>query len=144
MAKSTLFNGGEAAVEFKKYMQQTLRYPKLAQQTKSVGRVVAIFSIDENGLPGNIDLPTPADDILAAEVTRAIANSRGWELVRHTNVSQDITQIGCAYCVAVDFSMQGENGIVTAPIRRDLSDERLQEITGGNYIGPVNVMVYNK
>ena len=144
VAKSTLFNGGEAAVEFKKYMQKTLRYPKLAQQTKNVGRVVAYFSIDENGLPGNIELLTPADDILAAEVTRAIANSRGWELVRYTDVPQDITQIGNAYCIAVDFSMQGENGIVTAPIRRDLSDERLQEVTGGNYIGSVNVMVYNK
>jgi hypothetical protein len=40
--------------------------------------------------------------------------------------------------------MQDENGIVTAPIRRDLSDERLQEITGGNFIGSVNVMVYDK
>ena len=144
VAKSTLFNGGEAAVEFKKYMQQTLRYPKLAQQTKSVGRVVAIFSIDENGLPGNIDLPTPADDILAAEVTRAIANSRGWELVRHTNVSQDITQIGCAYCVAVDFSMQGENGIVTAPVSVNTTDKKLQEMFDKYYIGAVNVMVYNK
>ena len=144
VAKSTLFNGGDAAEEFKKYMQQTLRYPKLAQQTNSVGRIVAYFSIDENGLPGNINIVTPADDILAAEVTRVIANSREWELVRHTNVPQGTTQLGGSYCVAVDFSMQDENGIVTAPIRRDLSDERLQEITGGNYIGSVNVMVYNK
>ena len=143
MAKTT-FNGGDAAEEFKKYMQQTLRYPKLAQKSKSVGRVAAYFTIDENALPGDINIITPVDDILAAEVTRVIANSRGWELVRNTNVSQDFTQTGGLYCIAVDFSMQDENGIVTAPIRRDLSDERLQEITGGNYIGPVNVMVYNK
>ncbi len=144
VAKSTLFNGGEAAVEFKKYMQKTLRYPKLAQQTKNVGRVVAYFSIDENGLPGNIELLTPADDILAAEVTRAIANSRGWELVRHTDVSQNIPQAGGIYYIAVDFSMRGENGIVTAPIMRETSDKRLQEIYGKDYIGAVNVMVYNK
>ena len=144
VAKSTLFNGGDAADEFKKYMQKTLRYPKLAQQTKSVGRVVAIFSIDENGLPGNIDLPTPADDILAAEVTRAIANSRGWELVRYTDVPQDITQIGSVYCVAVDFSMQGENGIVTAPVSVNVTDKKLQDMYGKDYIGPVNVMVYDK
>ena len=143
IAKTT-FNGGDAAEEFKKYMQQTLRYPKLAQKSKSVGRVAAHFMIDENALPCNIEIITPVDDILAAEVTRAIANSRGWELVRDTNVSQDFTQTGGLYCIAVDFSMQDENGIVTAPIRRDLSDERLQEITGGNYIGSVNVMVYNK
>ena len=140
----TTFNGGDAAVEFKKYMQQTLRYPKLAQKSKSVGRVAAHFTIDENALPCNIEIIAPADDILAAEVTRVIANSRGWELVRNTNVSQDITQTGGLYCIAVDFSMQDENGIVTAPIRRDLSDERLQEITGGNFIGSVNVMVYDK
>ena len=140
----TTFNGGDAAEEFKKYMQQTLRYPKLAQKSKSVGRVAAYFTIDENALPGDINIITPVDDILAAEVTRVIANSRGWELVRNTNVSQDFTQTGGLYCIAVDFSMQDENGIVTAPIRRDLSDERLQEITGGNYIGSVNVMVYNK
>ena len=140
----TTFNGGDAAVEFKKYLQQTLRYPKLAQKSKSVGRVAAYFSIDENALPCNIEIITPVDDILAAEVTRVIANSRGWELVRDTNVSQDITQTGGLYCIAVDFSMQDENGIVTAPIRRDLSDERLQEITGGNFIGSVNVMVYVK
>ena len=144
VAKSTLFNGGDAAVEFKKYMQQTLRYPKLAQKSKSVGRVAAHFMIDENALPCNIEIIAPADDILAAEVTRAIANSRGWELVRDTNISQDITQTGGIYCIAVDFCMQDENGIVTAPIRRDLSDERLQEITGGNFIGSVNVMVYDK
>ena len=143
MTKTT-FNGGDAAEEFKKYLQQTLRYPKLAQKSKSVGRVAAHFMIDENALPCNIEIITPVDDILAAEVTRAIANSRGWELVRDTNVSQDFTQTGGLYCIAVDFSMQDENGIVTAPIRRDLSDERLQEITGGNYIGSVNVMVYNK
>ena len=140
----TTFNGGDAAVEFKKYMQQTLRYPKLAQKSKSVGRVAAHFMIDENALPCNIEIITPVDDILAAEVTRAIANSRGWELVRETNVSQEFTQTGGLYCIAVDFCMQDENGIVTAPIRQDLSDERLQEITGGNYIGSVNVMVYNK
>jgi hypothetical protein len=125
-------------------MQKTLRYHKLAQQTKSVGRVVAIFSIDENRPPGNIDLTTPAYDILAAEVTRAIANSRGWELVRYTDVPQDINQIGSAYCVAVDFSMQGENGIVTAPVSVNVTDKKLQEMYGKNYIGPVNVMVYDK
>ncbi|MBR4294033.1 MAG: TonB family protein, partial [Bacteroidaceae bacterium] len=140
----TTFNGGDAAEEFKKYMQQTLRYPKLAQKSKSVGRVAAHFMIDENALPCNIEIITPVDDILAAEVTRVIANSRGWELVRNTNISQDITQTGGLYCIAVDFSLQDENGIVTAPIRRDLSDERLQEITGGNFIGSVNVMVYDK
>ena len=140
----TTFNGGDAAEEFKKYMQQTLRYPKLAQKSKSVGRVAAHFMIDENALPCNIEIITPVDDILAAEVTRAIANSRGWELVRDTNISQEFTQTGGLYCIAVDFSMQDENGIVTAPIRRDLSDERLQEITGGNFIGSVNVMVYDK
>ena len=131
-------------MEFKKYMQQTLRYPKLAQKSKSVGRVAAHFTIDENALPCNIEIITPVDDILAAEVTRVIANSRGWELVRDTNISQEFTQTGGLYCIAVDFSMQDENGIVTAPIRRDLSDERLQEITGGNFIGSVNVMVYDK
>ena len=77
-------------------------------------------------------------------MTRVIANSRGWELVRNTNVSQDITQTGGLYCIAVDFSMQDENGTVTAPIRRDLSDERLQEMYGKNYIDAINVMVYDK
>ncbi len=140
----TKFNGGDAAVEFRKYMQQRLRYPKLAQQTKSVGRIVASFFIDENALPCNINIITPADDILAAEVTRAIANSRGWEIIRETKVSQDIPQSGRFYCIAVDFCMQGDNGIVSAPIRRDISDERLQEMYGKDYIGAVNVMIYDK
>lgn len=143
MAK-TKFNGGDAAEEFKKYMQQTLRYPKLAQQTKSVGRIVASFFVDENALPCNINIITPADDILAAEVTRAIANSRGWEIIRDTKVSQDIPQSGSFFCIAVDFCMQGENGIVSAPIRKEISDERLQEMYGKNYIGAINVMVYDK
>mgnify|MGYP002514830155 FL=1 len=140
----TKFNGGDAAVEFKKYMQQTLRYPKLAQQTKSVGRIVASFFVDENALPCNINIITPADDILAAEVTRAIANSRGWEIIRDTKVSQDIPQSGSFFCIAVDFCMQGENGIVSAPIRKEISDERLQEMYGKNYIDAINVMVYDK
>ena len=140
----TTFNGGDAAVEFKKYMQQTLRYPKLAQQTKSVGRIVASFFVDENALPCNINIITPADDILAAEVTRAIANSRGWEIIRDTKVSQDIPQSGSFFCIAVDFCMQGENGIVSAPIRKEISDERLQEMYGKNYIDAINVMVYDK
>ena len=143
MAK-TKFNGGDAAEEFKKYMQQTLRYPKLAQQTKSVGRIVASFFVDENALPCNINIITPADDILAAEVTRAIANSRGWEIIRDTKVSQDIPQSGSFFCIAVDFCMQGENGIVSAPIRKEISDERLQEMYGKNYIDAINVMVYDK
>ena len=143
MAK-TKFNGGDAAEEFKKYMQQTLRYPKLAQQTKSVGRIVASFFVDENALPCNINIITPADDILAAEVTRAIANSRGWEIIRDTKVSQDIPQSGSLFCIAVDFCMQGENGIVSAPIRKEISDERLQEMYGKNYIDAINVMVYDK
>lgn len=140
----TKFNGGDAAVEFRKYMQQRLRYPKLAQQTKSVGRIVASFFIDENALPCNINIITPADDILAAEVTRAIANSRGWEIIRDTKVSQDIPQSGRFYCIAVDFCMQGDNGIISAPIRRDISDERLQEMYGKDYIGAVVVMIYDK
>ena len=143
MAK-TKFNGGDAAEEFKKYMQQTLRYPKLAQQTKSVGRIVASFFVDENALPCNINIITPADDILAAEVTRAIANSRGWEIIRDTKVSQDIPQSGSFFCIAVDFCIQGENGIVSAPIRKEISDERLQEMYGKNYIDAINVMVYDK
>jgi TonB family protein len=143
MAK-TKFNGGDAAEKFKKYMQQTLRYPKLAQQTKSVGRIVASFFVDENALPCNINIITPADDILAAEVTRAIANSRGWEIIRDTKVSQDIPQSGSFFCIAVDFCMQGENGIVSAPIRKEISDERLQEMYGKNYIDAINVMVYDK
>lgn len=140
----TKFNGGDAAVEFRKYMQQRLRYPKLAQQTKSVGRIVASFFIDENALPCNINIITPADDILAAEVTRAIANSRGWEIIRETKVSQDIPQSGRFYSIAVDFCMQGDNGIVSAPIRRDISNERLQEMYGKDYIGAVVVMIYDK
>jgi hypothetical protein len=40
--------------------------------------------------------------------------------------------------------MQGENGIVSAPIRKEISDERLQEMYGKNYIGAINVMVYDK
>lgn len=140
----TKFNGGDVADEFRKYMQQRLRYPKLAQQRKSVGRIVAYFCIDENSLPSNIEIITPADDILAAEVTRTIANSRGWEIIRDTRVSQDTPQAGRFYCIAVNFSMQSDNGIVSAPIRQDISDKHLQDMYGKNYIGAVNVMVYNK
>ena len=83
-------------------------------------------------------------DILAAEVTRTIANSRGWEIIRYTDVSQDIPQSGRFYSIAVDFCMQGDNGIVSAPIRKDISDERLQEMYGKDYIGAVVVMIYDK
>jgi hypothetical protein len=40
--------------------------------------------------------------------------------------------------------MQSDNGIVSAPIRKDISDERLQEMYGKDYIGAVNVMIYDK
>jgi len=43
------FNGGEAAVEFRKYIAQNLQYPPEAAEAGATGKVFITFIVDKNG-----------------------------------------------------------------------------------------------
>ena len=134
----------EEIEKFKRYMQQSLRYPKLAQDKKTVGRIVASFVIDENSLPSNIYIHPPMDDILAAETTRIISNYRGWEIKSDEKVPDGVTLIGGSYVIAIDFVIMDDKGTISAHTRNDINDDKLHEIYGDRYIGAMTVAAYAK
>ncbi len=130
--------------KFKRYMQQNLRYPKLAQDKKTIGRIVASFMIDENSLPSNINIHPPMDDILAAETARIISNYRGWEIKSDEKIPDGVTLIGGSYVIAIDFVIQDDKGTISAHTRDDINDNKLHEIYGDTYIGSMTVVAYTK
>jgi TonB family protein len=74
-----IFNGGDPAIEFRKYIFQNLRYPVDAALNGISGRVIIQFIINPEGKLINPDVVVSAGPILDQEAIRLINSSPLWK-----------------------------------------------------------------
>jgi TonB family protein len=73
-----LFNGGDPAIEFRKYIIQNLRYPRAAAEKGISGRVIVQFVVDTSGIVKDAKLVMPRDPLLDQEALRVVLSSPSW------------------------------------------------------------------
>ena len=83
VADMPLFNGGDPATEFRKFIQENLRYPLKAAEQGICGRVIVQFIIDENGKLINPVIIAPVHPLLDAEALRVVNESPLWSPGKH-------------------------------------------------------------
>lgn len=72
------FNGGEPAMEFRKYIAQNLRYPVSATKIGTEGRVIIQFAIDKDGKVVDAVVVRSVDPALDEEAVRVVMSSPDW------------------------------------------------------------------
>ena len=72
------FNGGEPAIEFRKYIQQNLRYPEIAAENGISGRVFVQFAVNNRGRIVDAVVISGVDPSLDKEALRVIMSSPPW------------------------------------------------------------------
>jgi len=73
------FNGGDPAVEFRKYIGQNLRYPESAAEAGIEGRVIVQFRVNSEGKVADAVVVRGADPSLDEEALRVVYSSPAWE-----------------------------------------------------------------
>jgi len=73
------FNGGDPAVEFRKYIARNLRYPEKAASFGISGRVIVQFTVYPDGIVRDATVVKSADPNLNAEAIRVVSSSPPWE-----------------------------------------------------------------
>lgn len=73
-----LFNGGEPAVEFRKYIMENLKYPAIAQENGVGGKVYVQFIVNEQGNIVDAKILLPLDPALDQEALRVVNSSPAW------------------------------------------------------------------
>ncbi len=72
------FNGGDPALEFRKYIAQNLRYPEIASENGISGRVIVQFAISSKGKVVDAVVVVPVDPALDKEAIRVVLASPPW------------------------------------------------------------------
>ncbi len=72
------FNGGDPAVEFRKYIAQNLRYPEIAAENGISGRVIVQFAVNTNGRVVDAVVVAGVDPALDKEAIRVVMSSPPW------------------------------------------------------------------
>jgi periplasmic protein TonB len=72
------FNGGDPAVEFRKYIAQNLRYPDIAAENGISGRVIVQFAVNNRGRVVDAVVVVPVDPSLDREALRVVMSSPPW------------------------------------------------------------------
>lgn len=72
------FNGGEPAVEFRKYIGQNLRYPDIAAENGISGRVIVQFAVSSKGKVVDAVVVAGVDPALDKEAIRVVMTSPSW------------------------------------------------------------------
>ncbi len=73
-----MFNGGDPAVEFRKYIAQNLRYPEIAAENGISGRVIVQFAVNKNGRVVDAVVVAGVDPALDKEAIRVVMASPPW------------------------------------------------------------------
>jgi TonB family protein len=73
-----LFNGGDPASEFRKYIAQNLRYPKSAAEKGIEGRVIVQFAVNKNGQVVDAVVVRSVEPALDKEAIRVVNSSPRW------------------------------------------------------------------
>ena len=71
------FNGGDLNV-FRKWVQERLKYPVVAQENNIQGRVVVTFVVGKDGSVGRVQVLASPDKSLGEEAVRVIESSPKW------------------------------------------------------------------
>ena len=71
------FNGGDLNT-FRKWVQERLKYPVVAQENNIQGRVVVTFVVGKDGSVGRIQVLASPDKSLSEEAVRVIESSPKW------------------------------------------------------------------
>jgi protein TonB len=72
------FNGGDPAVEFRKYIAQNLQYPEIAAENGVSGRVIVQFAVDRTGRVVDAVVVRSVDAALDKEAIRVVMSSPKW------------------------------------------------------------------
>jgi len=72
------FNEGEAAIEFRKYIAQNLRYPEIAIQDSISGRVIVQFAVNSEGKVVDAVVVRSVSPALDKEAIRVVMSSPEW------------------------------------------------------------------
>ena len=72
------FNGGDPAVEFRKYIAQNLQYPEIAAENGVSGRVIVQFAVDRTGKVVDAVVVRSVDSALDKEAIRVVMSSPKW------------------------------------------------------------------
>ena len=72
------FNGGDPAIEFRKYIANNLEYPEIAAENGISGRVIVQFAVDKNGRVEDAVVVRSVDPALDKEALRVVMASPRW------------------------------------------------------------------
>jgi protein TonB len=72
------FNGGEPAVEFRKYIANNLEYPEIAAENGISGRVIVQFAVNSTGKVVDAIVVRSVDPALDKEAIRVVMASPKW------------------------------------------------------------------
>jgi len=72
------FNGGDPAIEFRKYIAQNLEYPEIAAENGISGRVIVQFAVNSNGKVVDAVVVRSVDPALDKEAIRVVMASPPW------------------------------------------------------------------
>ena len=74
-----VFNGGDAAIEFRKFIAQNLQYPARAAENGTEGRVIIQFTVNSRGKVVDAMVVRSVDPDLDKEALRVVNSSPEWE-----------------------------------------------------------------
>ena len=72
------FNGGDPAIEFRKYIAQNLHYPEIAAENGISGRVIVQFAVNSKGKVVDAVVVAGVDPALDKEAIRVVMSSPPW------------------------------------------------------------------
>lgn len=72
------FNGGDPALEFRKFIAQNLRYPDIAAENGISGRVIVQFAVNSKGRLVDAKVVAGVDPALDKEAIRVVMSSPPW------------------------------------------------------------------
>lgn len=72
------FNGGDPAIEFRKYIASNLEYPEIAAENGISGRVIVQFAVNSSGKVVDAVVVRSVDPALDKEAIRVVMSSPPW------------------------------------------------------------------
>ncbi|MEX0987027.1 MAG: energy transducer TonB [Bacteroidales bacterium] len=72
------FNGGDPAIEFRKYIAANLDYPEIAAENGISGRVIVQFAVNSSGRVVDAKIMRSVDPELDKEAIRVVMSSPSW------------------------------------------------------------------
>lgn len=72
------FNGGDPAVEFRKYIAENMKYPQIASENGISGRVIVQFVVNSKGNVVDAIVAASVDPALDKEALRVVMSSPPW------------------------------------------------------------------